>query len=137
MNQKPPITLSSQDLDRLESLLDQLPQQALAGQAALRAELDRADIVEPDQIPPSTVTMNSTVRFAIEPSTEEFCKTLVYPKNLDGTTEQVSILAPIGGALLGMSEGSKMEWKGPDGDVRKVHVVEVVYQPESAGEPHR
>jgi regulator of nucleoside diphosphate kinase len=137
MDKKPNIILSSQDLDRLETLLASLPLQAFPGRAALRAELDRADVVEPDQIPPSVVTMNSTVRFAVEPSQEEFCLTLVYPKDIDGSAEQISILAPIGGALLGMATGNHIEWSGPGGHVLKVRIVEIVYQPERAGEFHR
>jgi regulator of nucleoside diphosphate kinase len=137
MNKKPNITLSSLDLDRLETLLASLPQQAFPGRSALRAELDRADVVEPDQMAPSVVTMNSTVRFAIEPSEETFCLTLVYPKDIDGTAEQISILAPVGSALLGLSVGNHIEWSGPGGSVLKVRIVEVVYQPERAGQFHR
>jgi regulator of nucleoside diphosphate kinase len=137
MDNIPNIILSSLDLDRLETLLASLPQQAFPGRAALRAELDRADVVEPDQIPPSVVTMNSTVRFAVEPSKEEFCLTLVYPKDIDGSAEQISILAPIGSALLGLSTGNHIEWSGPGGHLLKVRIVEIVYQPERAGQLHR
>ena len=137
MNKKPNITLSSLDLDRLETLLASLPLQTFPGHSALRAELDRADVVEPDQMPPSVVTMNSTVRFAIEPSEETFCLTLVYPKDIDGTADQISILAPVGSALLGLSTGNHIEWSGPGGVVLKVRIVEIVYQPERAGEFNR
>jgi regulator of nucleoside diphosphate kinase len=137
MDKTPNIILSSLDLDRLEALLASLPLQAFPGRAALRAELDRADVVEPDQIPPTVVTMNSTVRFAVEPSQEEFCLTLVYPKGIDGSAEQISILAPIGSALLGLSIGNHIEWSGPGGHVLKVRIVDIVYQPERAGEFHR
>ncbi|MDE2367311.1 MAG: nucleoside diphosphate kinase regulator, partial [Betaproteobacteria bacterium] len=61
MNSKPRVVLTSQDLDRLEALLESLPDNAFPGKDELRDELDRADIVEPEQIPPSVVTMNSTV----------------------------------------------------------------------------
>lgn len=70
MDENPSVVLSSQNLDRLETLLASLPLQAFPGRAALRAELDLLDVVEPGQIPPSVVTMNSTVRFAVEPSQE-------------------------------------------------------------------
>ncbi len=113
MNSKPQIVLTSQDLERLENLLESLPSNAFPGKEELRNELDRAEIVEPDQIPPSVVTMNSTVRFRIDPSGEDFCLTLVYPKDVDGSGDKISILAPVGSALLGLSTGDEIEWPRP------------------------
>lgn len=84
MNTRPGIILTSQDLNRLETLLDALPTDAFPGKVELRAELDRAEVVEPQDIPPDVVTMNSRVRFALE-SGEEFSLTLVYPKDMDGS----------------------------------------------------
>ena len=137
MNSKPQIVLTSQDLDRLEALLESLPSNAFPGKEELRAELDRAEIVEPDQIPPSVVTMNSTVRFRIDSSGEDFCLTLVYPKDVDGSGEKISILAPVGSALLGLSTGDEIEWPRPGGGTIKVRIVEVVYQPEREGKFYR
>ena len=136
MDHRPKIILSSQDLDRLEALLDSLPATAFPGQDELHAELDRAEVVEPQEIPPDVVTMNSTVRFALE-SGEEFCLTLVYPKDTDGSADRISVLAPVGSALLGLSAGDYIEWPRPGGGMMKVRIVEVVYQPERAGEFHR
>lgn len=136
MDHRPKIILSSQDLDRLEALLDSLPATAFPGKTDLRAELDRAEVVEPQAIPPDVVTMNSTVRFALE-SGEEFCLTLVYPKDMDGSADRISVLAPVGSALLGLSAGDYIEWPRPGGGLMRVRIVEVVYQPERAGEFHR
>ena len=136
MDKRPKIILSSQDLDHLEALLDRLPAAAFPGKAELQTELDRADVVEPQDVPADVVTMNSKVRFALE-SGEEFCLTLVYPKDVDGNAERISILAPVGSALLGLSAGEHIEWPRPGGGVMKVRLVEVVYQPERAGEFHR
>lgn len=137
MDKKPQIILTSRDLDRLEALLESLPANAFPGRAALQAELDRAEIVAPEKVPPSVVTMNSTVRFSIENSGEDFCLTLVYPKDIDGNANRISILAPVGGALLGLSVGDELEWPRPGGGMMKVRVVEIVYQPERAGDLHR
>ena len=115
MNRKPRIVLTSQDLERLEALLESLPANAFPGKNELRAELDRADVVEPEQIPPTVVTMNSTVRFSIDSSGEDFCLTLVYPKDVDGSGNTISILAPVGSALLGLSTGDEIEWPRPGG----------------------
>lgn len=136
MDKQPKIIMTSQDLDRLEALLDTLPAVNFPGKAQLRAELDRAELVEPQDVPPDVVTMNSKVRFALK-SGEEFCLTLVYPKDMDGSTERISILAPVGSALLGLSAGERIEWPQPGGGMMKVRLVEVIYQPERAGELHR
>jgi regulator of nucleoside diphosphate kinase len=136
MDKRPAIFLTSQDQDRLEALIDSLPAAAFPGKAELLAELDRAEVVEPQDVPPDVVTMNSKVRFALE-SGEEFCLTLVYPKDIDGSADRISILAPVGSALLGLSTGACIEWPGPRGGMLKVRIMEVVYQPERAGEFHR
>jgi regulator of nucleoside diphosphate kinase len=135
MKTKTKIVLSSQDLERLEALLDALPDSSPV-KPALLEELGRAEVVEPQKVPPSVVTMNSTVRFAIEGSGEEFCLTLVYPKDANGSTERISVLAPVGSALLGMSIGDQIEWPGPGG-ILKVKILDILYQPERAGEFHR
>jgi len=137
MTSKPNIVVSSLDLQRLQALLDSLPRTAFPGKADLQAELDRADIVEPEDVPPSVVTMNSTVRFAIEPAGEEFCLTLVYPKDMNGEGDRISVLAPVGSALLGLTTGDRIEWPRPGGGLIQVRIVEIVYQPERAGELHR
>jgi regulator of nucleoside diphosphate kinase len=136
MDKRPGIILTSLDFDRLEAILDALPAETFPGKTELRGELDRAEIVEPQDVPPDVVTMNSKVRFVLE-SGEEFCLTLVYPQDIDGSTERISILAPVGSALLGLSAGAQIEWPKPGGGVMKVRLVEVVYQPERAGELRR
>ncbi len=128
--------MTSLDFDRLEAILDALPAETFPGKTELRGELDRAEVVEPQDVPPDVVTMNSKVRFVLE-SGEEFCLTLVYPQDIDGSTERISILAPVGSALLGLSAGAQIEWPRPGGGVMKVRLVEVVYQPERAGELRR
>ncbi len=134
---KPPITLSSQDLDRIEALLAALPSSALAGKAELQAELDRAEVLAPEEMPATVVTMNSTVKFSIKETGKEFCLTLVYPRDMDGSADLISIFAPVGSALLGLSVGDELAWPGPGGKPKTVRVTEVVYQPERAGELHR
>lgn len=137
MNTKPRIILSSLDAERLERLLGSMPKNAFPGRADLEAELERAEVVDPQDVPPDVVTMNSTVRFRIESSSEEFGLTLVYPKDVDAKGGTISVLAPVGSALLGLSQGDEIEWPGPGGKVLKVRIVEVAYQPERAGEYHR
>ena len=137
MSTKPGVVLSSRDAERLEKLLASLPASAFAGKQELEAELDRADIAEPDEIPSDVVTMNSTVRFRVASSKEEFTLTLVYPKDMDDSGKTISILAPVGSAMLGLSQGDEIEWPKPGGGMLKVHIEEITYQPERAGEYHR
>ena len=134
---KPPITLSSQDLDRIEALLAALPSSALAGKAELQAELDRAEVLAPEEMPASVVTMNSTVKFSIVETGKEFCLTRVDPRDMDGSADRISIFAPVGSALLGLSIGDELAWPGPGGKAMTVRVTEIVFQPERAGEMHR
>ena len=136
MNTRPKITISTLDAERLESLLESLPDGSFPGREALEAELLRADVVPPREVPPTTVTMNSTVRFRVGPD-ESFQLTLVYPRDADGSADRISVLAPVGSALLGLSQGDEMEWPKPGGGSIKVVIEEVTYQPERAGEYHR
>jgi regulator of nucleoside diphosphate kinase len=134
---RPQITLSEQDAERLERLLESLPDSAFPGKAQLEAELSRADILDPHQMPPNVVTMNSRVRFKVQSSAEEFTLTLVYPKDVDGSGGTISILAPVGSALLGLAEGDEIEWPKPGGGTLQVRIEEILYQPERSGDYHR
>ncbi|MEB2320601.1 MAG: nucleoside diphosphate kinase regulator [Pseudomonadota bacterium] len=136
-NAKPRIIVSSLDADRLEDLLASLHGRSIPGKEQLEAELERADVVDPKDVPPTVVTMNSTVRFRIESSDEEFRLTLVYPKDVDSSGGSISVLAPVGSALLGLSQGDEIEWPKPGGGVLRVRIEEITYQPERACEFHR
>ena len=134
---KPHIVLSSLDAERLENLMDSLTEEIFPGKNELEEELARADVVDPHEIPATVVTMNSTVRCKVEPLTDEFLLTLVYPKDSDAANGKISILTPVGSALLGLSEGDQIEWPKPDGGLLNVCIEEVIYQPERSGEYYR
>lgn len=134
MKSRPEIVLSSLDSKRLYSLIDSLPKNSVAGIEDLEEELSRAKIVEPKEIPANIVTMNSTVRFLVESNQKEFVLTLVYPKNVDSNGKTISILAPVGSALLGLSIGDQIEWPKPGGGFLKVKITAIPYQPERAGD---
>jgi regulator of nucleoside diphosphate kinase len=133
---KSAITVSRIDIDRIETLLDRLPPAEAVRLQPLRAELDRADVVEPADMPANIVTMNSTVTFDDESNGAQMTLTLVYP-NAAGKSGTVSILAPVGSALLGLAQGQMIDWPMPDGHKRRLKVLEITYQPESAGDLHR
>lgn len=136
MNTAPSLTLTRLDVQRLERLIDSLDESA-PGVKALQAELDRAEkVVGHDEVPPGVVTMNSRVHCREESSGKDYHLTLVYPQDAGGEGK-VSILAPIGCALLGLSVGEQIDWPAPGGKTLKLTLIEVEYQPEAAGEYHR
>jgi regulator of nucleoside diphosphate kinase len=134
---KPPIVVSSLDMERLEALLDSLPSAQAGTREKLMEELARADMVEPDQMPADVVTMNSRVRFVLDNAAEEFDMSLAYPKDVNGEPDKLSVLTPVGNALLGLKVGETIDWTRPDGGRFEVTVREIVYQPERAGDLHR
>ncbi|HET6823396.1 MAG TPA: nucleoside diphosphate kinase regulator [Anaerolineales bacterium] len=98
----------------------------------LRGELERAQIVAPQEIPGDVITMNSTVALTDLDTGEEETYTLVYPENADTTQGKVSILAPVGTAMLGYRVGDVFEWEVPAGK-RRLKVTKIHYQPEASG----
>lgn len=98
-------------------------------------ELDRAHVVDPSAIPHDVVTMNSQVRIEDVDTSMENVYTLVFPSEASIPDKKISILAPIGTALLGSRVGETVDWPVPAG-MRTVRIKEVLYQPEAAGDYH-
>jgi len=134
MKTRPEITISSLDSQRLEDLIDSLSKGAVAGVNELEEELARATVVAPREVPDNIVTMNSTVKFFVESTNKEFELTLVYPKDMDSSGKTISILAPVGSALLGLSIGDEIEWPKPGGGNLKIKIIQITFQPERSGE---
>ncbi|VDZ57011.1 Regulator of nucleoside diphosphate kinase [Serratia odorifera] len=134
---KPIITINELDAERLDALLEKPAYANTDVAAALNAELDRAEILPPAQIPAHVVTMNSRVRFRDLHTNEEHVRTLVYPAELQNSSEQLSVMAPLGAALLGMHVGKQIDWALPNGEQAQIEVLELLYQPEAAGVYHR
>ncbi len=131
----PPLLMSRLDVERIEALLE-LPIAEGIDTSALEAELERAEVVEPAQMPTDVITMNATARFRDDSNGEEHELTLVYPRDADGSADKVSILAPIGSALLGLHVGDSIEWPLPGGRTARLQVLSVRNQPETNGEAH-
>lgn len=133
------IFITDFDLGRLENLLgkiDMTKSRDTSHLEDLEFELGRAEIVDPKKIPPDVITMNSRVRLLDIDSEEEKVYTLVFPHDADPKENKISILAPIGTALLGYRVGDIITWQVPGG-TRQFKVVEIIYQPEAAGDYHR
>lgn len=132
MSTLPPIRITRLDADRLDALLDMPSARQLPGLDALRVELERADVVEPAAIPADVATMNSRIKFVEDASGKTFELTLVYPQDA-GKPDSISILAPVGSALLGLRVGQSIQWPMPGGRSAELRLLEVVDQPEANG----
>lgn len=132
--EKRTLIISDTDRHRLEKLIDAAYLDPLVREsslAALETELERARIVPADEVPPDVVTMNSIVRLRDLSSGEAEEYELVYPAAADVEHNRISVLAPVGTAILGYRAGDVIEWPVPAG-LRRLQVEEVLYQPESA-----
>jgi len=126
------------DRDRLEKLLLGTRQWSSRDKAHLQAleeELDKAYTVESREIPGDVVTMRSQVRVRDMKSGAEMDISVVFPSEADSEQGKISVLAPIGTALLGYRVGDVVEWKVPGG-LRRLKVERILYQPEAAGHYH-
>jgi len=130
----PPITLSSLDVRRLEALLEMPGHRDTPAALALDQEIGRATVLAPENMPANVVTMNSTVVCVDDVTGDTHPLTLVYPRDADAATGKVSVLAPVGSALLGLSLGQQIDWQAPGGRPMRLRVVEIRYQPEAAGD---
>jgi regulator of nucleoside diphosphate kinase len=101
----------------------------------LEEELERAEVVEQKGIPPDVITMRSTVSLKDLDTGEEMIYWLTFPTEANYDEGKISVLAPIGTAMLGYRRGDVIEWEVPSG-VRRLKVEEVLYQPESKGDYH-
>lgn len=115
----------------LISLLREKPDKQ-EGLDALKEKLERARIIKPEEVPPSLVTMNSEVVLSDLDTGERVTLELVFPAAADPTAGQVSVLSPIGLALIGSSEGAEVEWPVAGG-TRRLRLNKVSFQPEAAG----
>jgi len=133
-----PIRITEFDLDRLKRLLQEAQYTEYRNSEyldRLGMEIDRAEIVSPQDIPSDVVTMNSRVCLVDLDSGEEEVYTLVFPENADLEQGKLSVFAPIGTAMLGYEVGDIFEWEVPDGK-RRLRVKEILYQPEASGDYH-
>jgi len=130
------IYITELDYNRLSGLIDRTRERNGTDREYLNnleAELDRAEIVERQDIPRDVITMRSKVRLKDLVSGESNTYSLVFPTEADSAEGKISVLAPIGTAILGYRQGDTIEWPVPSG-LRKLKVEEVIYQPEAAGD---
>jgi len=121
----PSIIVSSHDLARLDAMLESPTHARNPAAATLADELNRAQVVEPSQVPAGTVTMHATVQCEDELTGDVHTLTLVYPHEANVDLGRVSILAPVGTALLGLTLGQSIDWTAPGGRKLRLRVRHV------------
>jgi regulator of nucleoside diphosphate kinase len=132
------IIITEFDMERLRTLIDEakrLDRHGNQNLENLELELERAQLLAATDVPADVVTMNSEVWLKDLDTDEEMSVTLVFPQDADIAQSKISVLAPIGTAMLGYRSGEVFTWKVPDGE-RRLQIMKVVYQPEASGDHH-
>lgn len=131
---QPPIRVTSWDHHRLSAVVDAF---RLRGREQvvdfLGDELDRAELVEPAEVPRDVVTMHSCVEFLDHDTGEVRAVTLVYPGEEDSRHGDISVVTPVGSALIGLRTGDTMPWRTVDGRTKRLSVLQIRHQPEAHG----
>jgi len=128
------IHVTRHDLARLREILDEAQSPHEMDRpylASLRGAIEHAVELSPAQIAPDVVTMNSRVR--LRDGRRTWTLTLVFPEDADAESGRISVLAPLGAAILGARVGERVEFRVPGG-ARECSVLGVLYQPEAAGD---
>ncbi|MCC6427116.1 MAG: nucleoside diphosphate kinase regulator [Phycisphaerales bacterium] len=134
------IHVTNQDMERLRALIAESGSNARADDrdrpylTTLSAELDRAVVLDADAVTPDVVTMNSRIR--LRDGRRTWTMTLVFPEKADAENGDISVLAPLGAALLGCRVGQRVTFRVPGGEERSCDILSVLYQPEAAGDLH-
>lgn len=132
------IFITDFDLQRLQDLIENAsrrPSRDGRHLEELGQELLKAEVVDPTGIPPDVITMNSRVCLSDIVSGEDLVYTLVFPGDADLESGKISVLAPIGTAMIGYRTGDRIKWRVPSG-IKKLKVKRILYQPEAAGDFH-
>lgn len=130
------IFITNIDRDRIKKILDKMYESSQAPEKSVKklgGELNRATVVDSQQIPPDVITMNSKALLHL--NDEDIEVSLVYPEDANLDLMKLSIFSPIGTAILGYREGNTVEWEVPSG-TSKIHIKKILYQPEAAGDYH-
>ncbi len=125
------IIITQEDMEKLKKLVDMEIDDAKNKPHVidLENELKRAEIVDKNRVPQDVITMNTTVSLSIDGSQEAVC--LVYPQEADVSNNKISVLSPIGTAIIGYREGDTVEWSVPSGTI-KIEIEKVLSQPEAS-----
>ena len=129
------VFITAEDKKKLLHLINQEKEFGTGDKEFLRSlehEINMACVTQSENIPSDVITMNSRVMLRDLDSGEEMVYSLVYPGDADLTEGKISVLAPVGTAILGYREGDILTWDVPGG-VARLKVETILYQPEAAG----
>ena len=135
-DRKRSIIITERNMERLQGLIDitrPTNEDDQENFERLEEELYQANIVEPENIPLDVVTINSKVQLWEIDSDREIIITLVFPSDADLSEQKISILAPIGLAVIGRQTADIIEWKAPGG-IKRAKIEKMLYQPEASEE---
>ncbi|MBB2960928.1 nucleoside diphosphate kinase regulator [Methylobacterium sp. R2-1] len=129
LEERPPLIIPTTDLRSLREVVvaARPPHPRAAVAAWLAEELDRATVVAPEAMPRRAVTMHARVAYRDDVTDQIGCVTLVYPGEEDAEAHAVSVLSPVGAALIGLSEGQSIRWRTPSGGLRGLTVLRVLF----------
>ncbi len=130
------IILSKLDFTRIhKSIHDARRMKTIGAKEAevLLNELNTAEVVEPNDIPHDVVTMNSIVKISFLNAKKTLQFQIVYPDQANMKENKISIFSPVATALIGYKVADEIEWAVPSG-LTKIHIDEIIYQPEAAGD---
>lgn len=131
-----PIHITRTDRERLARMIDEALFEGAdqdKSYRALREEIDRAIVVESQKLPHTVISMRSRALIALDGQEEEV--SLVYPDEADWMNGKLSVLSPVGTALLGYGEGDQIDWEVPGGR-KQIVIRKILYQPEAQGDFH-
>lgn len=131
---KPAIKMTRSDHERLSRLAESLPAKTPSVADQLFVELDRARVVADGKISSTVVRMGSGLRFTSDLG-EDRLVTLVFPDEADIAKNKISILTPIGTALIGLSAGQSIDWTARDGRIHRLTVESVTPPSDSTKAP--
>lgn len=131
LEERPPLVIPTTDLLSLREIVTAThPSDPRAAVAAWLAEdLDRAAVVAPEAFPPRVITMHAEVSYRDDVTDQVGRMKLVYPGEEDAEGHAISVLSPVGAALVGLSEGQSIRWRTPSGGFRGLTVLRVLFQP--------
>ena len=122
---KPTIILTAEDYERLSVLAHAARKRMPDLADELADEIGRARVLAKDKHPQDIVCMNSEVEFRDDTTGKVQRVTLVYPEEADISERKVSVLTPVGTALIGLRTGRSITWETPSGEVRQLTVLSV------------
>ncbi|QTF93456.1 nucleoside diphosphate kinase regulator [Halomonas sp. BM-2019] len=137
MSSRPPIIINRLDAERLQRLIDAASDKDRFVADALEEELERGEVIDPEEIPEDVVSMNSRIQFTDLTRNRQMIRTLVYPHALADTEDGISVMAPVGAGLIGLRIGDVIDWPLPGGQMVQLRVDAIFWQPEREKQFHR